>query len=249
MFWIIQTMIRRHESKMAGYAFGSNPPYPRFLKAIEDFNKRKKQFVLALTLFRSQRTNRSRAHQGGTILKNWFALWNIALSSPLASSRYRSCETASVRVTILGAVSAACRSLATSVPPRMSCAKESKISFIPLRPDFNVATFYRRELCLLHHTNGRRRRIMRKTILGVLGVTLIVASTANAATAAKHIARHHKTYASKGAPSVLWPKDQNPFGTANPWPSGIQPDDWRQSVNIRWTLPHNLRSGPGISGI
>jgi hypothetical protein len=34
MFWIIQTMIRRHESKMAGYAFGSNPPYPRFLKQL-----------------------------------------------------------------------------------------------------------------------------------------------------------------------------------------------------------------------
>jgi hypothetical protein len=90
---------------------------------------------------------------------------------------------------------------------------------------------------------------MRKTILGSLGLTLIVASMANATIAAEHITRHHKTYASKGAPNVVWPKDQNPFGTANPWPSGIQPDDWRQSVNIRWTSPRNLRSNPGISSV
>jgi hypothetical protein len=82
---------------------------------------------------------------------------------------------------------------------------------------------------------------MRKTILCLLGSTLIVASMANAAMAAKYITRHHKTYASKRARNahgsenrnVFWPKDQNPFGTANPWPSGIQPDDWRQSVNGR----------------
>ena len=73
---------------------------------------------------------------------------------------------------------------------------------------------------------------MGKTIFGLLGSTLIVASMANAAMAAAHITRHHKTYAIKRVPNVLWPKDQNPFGTANPWPSGIQPDDWRQSVNI-----------------
>jgi hypothetical protein len=90
---------------------------------------------------------------------------------------------------------------------------------------------------------------MRKTILGSLGLTLIVASMANAAVAAEHITRHHKNYASKRAPNAVWPKDQNPFGTANPWPSGIQPDDWRQSVNIRWTPPRSLRSGPGISRV
>ena len=72
---------------------------------------------------------------------------------------------------------------------------------------------------------------MRKTILSLLGLTLIVASMANAAMAAEHIARHHKTYSSKRVRNVFWPKDQNPFGSANPWPSGIQPDDWRQSVN------------------
>ena len=90
---------------------------------------------------------------------------------------------------------------------------------------------------------------MRKTILSLLGLTLIVASMANAAMAAQHITRQHKTYAIKRVPNVLWPKDQNPFGTANPWPSGIQPDDWRQSVNIRWTAPQNLRSSPEVSRV
>jgi hypothetical protein len=60
---------------------------------------------------------------------------------------------------------------------------------------------------------------------------------AHAAMAAEHITRHHKTHASKRIRdalaaenrNVFWPNDQNPFGTA--WPSGIQPDDWRQSVN------------------
>ena len=90
---------------------------------------------------------------------------------------------------------------------------------------------------------------MRKTILGLLGSTLIVASMANAAMASEHITRHHKTYARKRVRNALaaenpnalaaenrnvyWPKDDNPFGSANPWPSGIQPDDWRQSVNGR----------------
>jgi hypothetical protein len=90
---------------------------------------------------------------------------------------------------------------------------------------------------------------MRKTILSLslLGSTLIVASMANAAMAAEHITRHHKIYASERVRNafaaeypnafaaenrnVYWPKDQNPFGTANPWRSGIRPDDWRQSVN------------------
>jgi hypothetical protein len=88
---------------------------------------------------------------------------------------------------------------------------------------------------------------MRKAILSLLGSTLIAASMANAAMAAGHITRHHKTYAHERARNALaaeypnafaaenrnvyWPKDQNPFGRGNPWPSGIQPDDWRQSVN------------------
>lgn len=80
---------------------------------------------------------------------------------------------------------------------------------------------------------------MRKMTLSLLGSTLIVASMANAAMAAEHITRHHTSYTRKRVRNahgsetrnVFWPKDQNPFGTANPWPSGIQPDDWRQSVN------------------
>jgi hypothetical protein len=89
---------------------------------------------------------------------------------------------------------------------------------------------------------------MGKTILGLLGSTLIVASMANAAMAAEHHTRHHKTYASQRARNVhgwenrnvlasenrtvYWPKDQNPFGPDTPWPSsGIQPDDMRQSFN------------------
>jgi hypothetical protein len=88
---------------------------------------------------------------------------------------------------------------------------------------------------------------MRRTIISLLGSTLIVASTANAAVGADRIARHHEAQAGKTVRngygsenpnafaaenrSVFWPKDQNPFGAANPWPSGIQPDDWRQSVN------------------
>jgi hypothetical protein len=71
---------------------------------------------------------------------------------------------------------------------------------------------------------------MRKTILSLLGSTLIVASMANAAMAAQHLTRHHETYASESA-YAYWPKDRNPFGRANPWRSGIRPDDWRQSVN------------------
>jgi len=80
---------------------------------------------------------------------------------------------------------------------------------------------------------------MRKTILSLLGSTLIVASMANAAMAAEHFTRHHKMYASERVRNalasenltVVWPKDQNPFGRGNPWRSGIRPDDWRQSFN------------------
>jgi Ni/Co efflux regulator RcnB len=89
---------------------------------------------------------------------------------------------------------------------------------------------------------------MRKTILSLLGSTLIVASMANAAMAAERHTRHHKTYTSQGARNaygwqnrnalasenrtVVWPKDQNVFGRDAPWPTGrILPDDPRQFGN------------------
>jgi hypothetical protein len=81
---------------------------------------------------------------------------------------------------------------------------------------------------------------MRKTILSLLGSTLIVASMANAAMAAQHLTRHHQTYASERvrhahgwySAYAFWPKDQNPFGTVLPWPTGrIPPDDSRQFGN------------------
>jgi hypothetical protein len=81
---------------------------------------------------------------------------------------------------------------------------------------------------------------MRTAVFGLLGSTLIIASTANAATADKHHTRHHKTYASETArnadafrpqPPKAFVADQNGFGTTDRWPSGMQPDDWRQSVN------------------
>jgi Ni/Co efflux regulator RcnB len=80
---------------------------------------------------------------------------------------------------------------------------------------------------------------MRKTILSLLGSTLIIASMANAATAAEHHTRHHKTYTSVGVrnafgsydPNAVRPEDQSAFGTVFRWKSGMQPDDWRQSVN------------------
>jgi hypothetical protein len=81
--------------------------------------------------------------------------------------------------------------------------------------------------------------VMRTTIF-LFGSTLIVASTANAATAGKHHTRHHKTFASETVrnANAFWPQpsnafvaDQNGFGTTERWPSGMQPDDWRQSVN------------------
>jgi hypothetical protein len=81
---------------------------------------------------------------------------------------------------------------------------------------------------------------MRTAIFGLLGSTLIAASTANAATAGKHLTRHHKTFASETVrnANAFWPEpgnafvaEPNGFGTTERWPSGIQPDDWRQSVN------------------
>jgi hypothetical protein len=81
---------------------------------------------------------------------------------------------------------------------------------------------------------------MRAAIFGLLGSTLMVAPMANAATAAKHLTRHHKTFASETVRDshAFWPEasnafvgDQNGFGRTERWPSGMQPDDWRQSVN------------------
>jgi hypothetical protein len=81
--------------------------------------------------------------------------------------------------------------------------------------------------------------VMRTTIFGLFGSTLIVASMANAATGGKHVTRHHKTYASEPdrnaygfyRPGATGPENGSAFGTVNPWKSGMQPDDWRQSVN------------------
>ena len=82
--------------------------------------------------------------------------------------------------------------------------------------------------------------VMRTAIFGVLGSTLIVAPMANAATAGKHLTRHHRTFVSETVhnANASWPEpanvftaNQSAFGTTERWPSGIQPDDWRQSVN------------------
>jgi hypothetical protein len=82
--------------------------------------------------------------------------------------------------------------------------------------------------------------VMRAAMFGLFSSTLIVAPMANAATAGKHLTRHHKTYASETVrnASAFWPEptnalvaDQDGFGRTSRWPSGMQPDDWRQSVN------------------
>jgi hypothetical protein len=81
---------------------------------------------------------------------------------------------------------------------------------------------------------------MRKTILSLLGSTLVVASMANAAMAAERHARHERTTTSGRAwdvpgwynPNGASFTDQSGFGTANTWRlSGLRPDDWRQGVN------------------
>jgi hypothetical protein len=89
--------------------------------------------------------------------------------------------------------------------------------------------------------SGRKK--MRKTILGLLGSSLIVASMASAVMAAEHHTRHHHPYVSESArhafgsyhPNAFSPEDQNAFGTITPWEwtTGMQADDWRQSVNGR----------------
>jgi hypothetical protein len=90
--------------------------------------------------------------------------------------------------------------------------------------------------------------VMRTAIFGLFGSTLVAASMANAAPVSKHFTRHHKTCASERvrsasafgsySPYAFRPEtpsafegDQNGFGTTSPWRSGMQPDDWRQSVN------------------
>lgn len=82
--------------------------------------------------------------------------------------------------------------------------------------------------------------VVRTTIFGLFGSTLIVASMADVAMAGKHSPRHHKAYASGSVrdANAFQPQtpnalvgDQNGFGTTSPWRSGMQPDDWRQSVN------------------
>jgi hypothetical protein len=75
--------------------------------------------------------------------------------------------------------------------------------------------------------------------LGLLGLGLIIASMASAAMASEHHTRHHRIYASERVrnalgferPSAAGPENQSAFGTVFPWKSGMQPDDWRQSVN------------------
>ena len=76
-------------------------------------------------------------------------------------------------------------------------------------------------------------------LVSLLGYGLIVASTATAAMATEHHTRHHKTYASERVrnafgfyhPSAVGPENQSAFGTVFRWKSGMQADDWRQSVN------------------
>jgi hypothetical protein len=93
-----------------------------------------------------------------------------------------------------------------------------------------------------------RAKTMGKTIRGFLGsslivASLIVASMASAVTAAEHHTRRHHPYVSESArhtfgwyhPKAFKPEDQNAFGTITPseWTTGMQADDWRQSVNGR----------------
>ena len=76
-------------------------------------------------------------------------------------------------------------------------------------------------------------------LVSLLGSGLIIASMASAAMASEHHTRHHKIFASERVrnalgfdrPSAASPENQSAFGTVFPWKSGMQPDDWRQSVN------------------
>jgi hypothetical protein len=84
---------------------------------------------------------------------------------------------------------------------------------------------------------------MGKTVVSLLGFGLIVASMASAVMAAEHHTRHHHRYVSESGrhaigwhhPNAFNPADQNAFGTITPWEwtTGMQADDWRQSVNGR----------------
>jgi hypothetical protein len=87
--------------------------------------------------------------------------------------------------------------------------------------------------------NGKRKSTTNLKLLSLLGSSPIVASTATAAVASEHHSRHHKTYASETVrnvygsydPSAVSPENQSAFGPGFAWKSGMQPDDWRQSVN------------------
>jgi hypothetical protein len=89
----------------------------------------------------------------------------------------------------------------------------------------------------------KERKTMAKTIVSLLGSSLIVASMASAVMAAEHHTRHHHRYVSENIrhafdgyhPNAISPEDQNAFGTITPWEwtTGMQADDWRQSVNGR----------------
>jgi hypothetical protein len=84
---------------------------------------------------------------------------------------------------------------------------------------------------------------MGKTILNLLGSGLIVASTVSAVMASEQHIRHHHPYASESVRhgfgryhrNAVSAEDQNAFGTITPleWTTGMQADDWRQSVNGR----------------
>jgi hypothetical protein len=85
----------------------------------------------------------------------------------------------------------------------------------------------------------RKKSMTNFKLVSLLGSSLIVASMATAAMAAEHHTRHHKIYASQSVrnaygsyhPGAASPENQSAFGTIFPWKSGMQPDDWRQSVN------------------
>jgi hypothetical protein len=85
----------------------------------------------------------------------------------------------------------------------------------------------------------RKKSMTNFKLVSLLVSGLILASMASAAMAAEHHTRHHKTYVSERAqnaygfyhPSAGSPDNQSAFGTVFPWKSGMQPDDWRQSVN------------------
>jgi hypothetical protein len=87
----------------------------------------------------------------------------------------------------------------------------------------------------------------RTTIIGLIGSSLLIVSEVNATTNAYlkyHCSAHVKEKAriacwlyhynspQTGPRTVFVSRNQNGFGSTTPWQrSGIEPDDWRQSVN------------------